>query len=150
VGQWRSAESVSPYSGGTVPESHRVPSPLTGMWTATLSSSPVQSTRWVPVIACATLIFALSGTPGLSTGLGFWDLVLRKLAHAAIYAVLGLLLVRAWRRSGPSLLAGVAFAASDELHQHFVPGRVGAPLDVAIDTVGLLVGVTIAARRFGL
>ena len=120
------------------------------MWAASLSSSPVQSTRWVPVIACATLIFALSGTPGLSTGLGYWDLVLRKLGHAAIYAVLGLLLVRAWRRGAPSFLAGVAFAASDEVHQHFVPGRVGAPLDVAIDTVGLLVGVSVAARRFRL
>ena len=31
VRQWRVARSVSPYSGGTVPESHRVPFPLAGL-----------------------------------------------------------------------------------------------------------------------
>jgi VanZ family protein len=34
----------------------------------------------------------------------------------------------------------------DEVHQTFVEGRVGAPLDVAIDTVGALVGVLVWLR----
>ena len=41
---------------------------------------------------------------------------------------------------------GVAYAATDEIHQHFVSGRHGAPVDVAIDAVGVLVGV-LACRR---
>ena len=101
----------------------------------------------MPVLAWATLIFALSGTPSLTTHLGFWDVVLRKLAHAVVYAVLCVLLVRALERDLPAVVAAVAYAASDELHQHFVPGRHAAPLDVAIDTVGVVVGL-LAARRF--
>jgi VanZ family protein len=97
--------------------------------------------RWAPVVAWAAVIFALSSVSDLGTGLGTWDLVLRKLAHAAEFALLGLLLARALRRELAAALLGVAYAVSDELHQHFVPGRVGAPLDVAIDAVGVALGV---------
>ena len=38
-------------------------------------------------------------------------------------------------------MLGVAYASSDELHQHFVPGRRGAPLDVLIDAVGVALGI---------
>jgi hypothetical protein len=100
-------------------------------------------TAWVPVIACATLIFALSGIPSLSTGLGTWDLAGRKLAHVSIYALLGALLLRATGRSVASFAAAVVYAVSDEVHQHFVPGRNGAPLDVALDAVGVLAGVLV-------
>ena len=47
-------------------------------------------------------------------------------------AVLGALLLRALRDERAALAAGVAYAISDEVHQLFVPGRVGSPLDVAI------------------
>ncbi len=102
---------------------------------------------WLPVVAWAALIFALSAVPDLGTGLGGWDLVLRKLAHTAEYAVLGALLVRALGAPVPAFAAGVAYAISDEVHQHFVPGRRGAPLDVAIDAVGVGLGI-LAWRRF--
>jgi VanZ family protein len=102
---------------------------------------------WLPVVAWAVLIFALSSIPDLGTGLGGWDLVLRKIAHAAEYAVLGALLLRALRSELPAFAAGVAYAISDEVHQHFVPGRRGAPLDVLIDAVGVGVGI-LAWRRF--
>ena len=106
-------------------------------------------TAWLPVIACATLIFVLSGVPSLGTGLGTWDLILRKLAHVGIYAVLGALLVRACERDAPALAVGVAYAASDEVHQHFVLGREGAVTDIGFDTLGLLVGIVAfrVARR---
>ena len=55
---------------------------------------------WLPVLAWAGLIFALSSVPDLGTGLGMWDIVLRKIAHAAGYAVLGALLVRPLPRPG--------------------------------------------------
>jgi hypothetical protein len=96
---------------------------------------------WLPVVAWAGLIFALSSIPDLGTGLGTWDLVLRKVAHAAEYAVLGFLLLRAVGREPAALALGIAYAASDELHHHFVPGRQGSVLDVLLDTVGVAAGV---------
>ena len=101
---------------------------------------------WLPVAAWAALIFAFSSVPDLGTGLGGWDLVLRKLAHAAEFAVLGALLLRASGRAGVALALGTLYAVSDELHQVFVPGRLGSPLDVAIDTVGVAVGVLLWQR----
>jgi VanZ family protein len=62
------------------------------------------------------------------------------------YAILGALLLRALRRSVPAWLAGLAYAASDELHQHFVSGRHGSPVDWAIDAAGVLVGVALYRR----
>src|SRR2546421_11960722 len=82
---------------------------------------------WAPVVAWAALIFALSAIPSLSTGLGLWDTVLRKCAHTVEYAVFGALLLRALGRAWPALLVGVAYAASDEVHQHFVRGRHRSP-----------------------
>ena len=94
----------------------------------------------------AAVIFVLSSIPSLGTGLGGWDVVLRKLAHGAEYAVLGFLLVRALRRAQVAFALGVAYAVTDEIHQYFVSGRHGSPVDVAIDAVGVLVGV-LAWRR---
>ena len=106
---------------------------------------------WLPVLAWAALIFAFSSVPDLGTGLGGWDLALRKFAHAAEYAVLGALLMRATGRGGLAFALGALYAVSDEIHQAFVPGRTGAPLDVAIDAIGVALGVviwqTIRTRR---
>ncbi len=109
---------------------------------------------WLPVVLWAGLIFGLSSVPDLGTGLGTWDLALRKIAHFSEYAILGALLLRALGREeislgaglilSPRLLsiaAGVAYAATDELHQHFVPGRHAAVRDVVIDAAGVLAGV---------
>jgi VanZ family protein len=98
---------------------------------------------WLPVVAWAALIFVLSSIPDLGTGLGGWDLTLRKLAHTAEFAVLGALLVRALSARWPAFLLGAAYAVSDEVHQSFVPGRMGSPLDVAIDSVGVVFGVAL-------
>jgi VanZ family protein len=105
-------------------------------------------TLWAPVVAWAAVIFALSSIPSLSTGLGLWDTVLRKGAHTVEYAVFGGLLLRALgtRARLPALLAGIAYATSDELHQHFVRGRHASPVDVGIDTLGLALGIVIAHR----
>jgi VanZ family protein len=106
---------------------------------------------WLPVVAWTGLIFALSSVPDLGTGLGGWDLLLRKLAHAGEYAVLGALLLRATSRPGVAFVLGTLYAVSDEIHQSFVPGRAGSPLDVALDTLGVAAGVVlwevVRARR---
>ena len=102
--------------------------------------------RWVPVVAWAALIFVVSSIPSLSSGLGTWDLVLRKAAHIAEYAVLGALLVRALPRPALAVALGVAYAVTDEVHQSFVEGRTGSPVDVAVDAIGVFAGV-LAYRR---
>lgn len=103
-------------------------------------------TLWLPVFAWAAVIFAFSAVPSLSTGLGTWDTVLRKGAHITEYAILGALLYRALRREHVALAAGIAYAATDELHQHFVRGRHGSPVDVAIDAVGVTLGMLVWLR----
>ena len=80
---------------------------------------------WLPVVAWAAVIFVLSSVPDLGTGLGGWDLLLRK---------------KELLEQGPW---AVAYAVTDELHQHFISGRVGAPVDVAIDALGVVVGVLV-------
>src|SRR5437870_5040549 len=83
-------------------------------------------TVWLPIVAWAAVIFTLSSIPSLSTGLGLWDTILRKGAHLTEYAILGALLYRALRHEAPALAAGIAYAGTDELHQHFVRGRHGS------------------------
>lgn len=95
------------------------------------------------MVVWAAVIFALSSIPSLGTGLGGWDYALRKLAHATEYAILGFLLWRALGSERWALVLGIAYATSDEIHQHFVAGRHGAPIDVVIDSIGVGIGVLI-------
>ena len=103
-------------------------------------------TVWMPVVVWAAVIFTFSSIPSLSSGLGTWDTVLRKGAHMTEYAILGALLYRALGREAPALAVGIAYAATDELHQHFVRGRHASPVDVAIDAVGLALGMLLWLR----
>ena len=102
--------------------------------------------RYGPPLALMGLIFFLSAQPDLSSGLGTWDTVLRKGAHMAEYGLLWFLWWRALGYGSP--LAAIAitllWAASDEYHQSFVDGRHGSPWDVAIDAVGVGLGVLVA------
>ena len=78
---------------------------------------------------------------------------LRKWAHVAIFAALGVgtaLTVHSWlpgltlRRQGMrAAVLCVLYAASDELHQYFVPGRAALVGDVVIDALGILPGVAL-------
>ena len=86
--------------------------------------------------------------------------VVRKAAHFVEYSILGLLLwrlvrldpawesCRSWQYLTALLLAAL-YAASDEYHQKFVPGRNAAVSDVLLDTCGAGVGLAAvwAARR---
>jgi VanZ family protein len=147
--QWHyGRRSVSPHSGGTVPDLHRVPLPL-ALLCAETSIVCVPSSRvsaWLPVLGWAAVIFAFSSIPHLGTDLGVWDTILRKGAHMTEYAILGALLVRALDREPAAFLAGIAYAVTDEIHQHFVGGRHASPVDVAIDSVGVLLGVLVFER----
>jgi len=110
--------------------------------------------RYAPPLAVMALIFALSATPDLSSGLGTWDFILRKTAHVGIFGLLWLTVARAsdWRRPSLAALIAVLYAASDELHQSFVQGRHGTAVDVMIDSVGIGLAAlawAITARRRG-
>ena len=75
--------------------------------------------------------------------------VIRKLAHFSIYTVVGILLMsfistyklKEGIRIIVSLVIGIIYAASDEIHQSFVPGRSPQITDVMIDTMGVLLGI---------
>jgi VanZ family protein len=101
---------------------------------------------WLPVVVWAAVIFVFSSIPSLSSGLGTWDFVLRKGAHMAEFAILGALLIRALGRELPAFVAGAAYAVTDEVHQHFVEGRHASALDVALDSVGVAVGILVYRR----
>lgn len=77
-----------------------------------------------------------------------------KLIHATEYAILAALLVRALVRGPPRLRVGtaalvavacaLAFGASDEWHQSFVPGRSSSAFDAIADGVGACLGAALA------
>ena len=89
------------------------------------------------------------------------EFFLRKAAHVSEYAVLAVLLYRAFvhtvfqsRRALSTalvLLSCAAYAASDEFHQSFVPSRTATLRDVLIDLCGATLAVllywSIATRR---
>ena len=100
------------------------------------------------------VIFFLSHQPDLSSGLGTWDLIGRKILHAVEYALLCFLWWRALasvidpgRAVAVAAAISVAYAVSDEIHQTFIEGRHGSPVDVMIDTVGVAAAVTVIRRR---
>lgn len=87
------------------------------------------------------------------------DHPVRKTAHAAEYAVLGLLLAGSYvdcrKKRGYTIsipwMIGTAYAVSDELHQFFVPGRSCQVTDMMLDSCGVALGVLVGrllwARR---
>lgn len=71
--------------------------------------------------------------------------LLRKLAHFTEFACLGIcltwLLAMLQRHKALPLLFGFLTACVDETIQAFVPGRNPSPVDVAIDTSGVITGM---------
>jgi len=87
--------------------------------------------------------------PGLSPQVQWLNHIVRKNAHFIAYLILGLLQVNALYLNGKrgrqafvlALLISFLYAASDEFHQTFVPGRSGELRDVLIDTAGAITGI---------
>ena len=100
---------------------------------------------WIPVVLWAGLIFGLSSIASLNTGTQY-DYVLRKTGHVTEFAILAMLLWRALRDELPAFFAAVLYAASDEVHQAFVRGRHGSPVDIGIDSVGIAIGLLLLRR----
>jgi VanZ family protein len=110
--------------------------------------------RWPVVLAWMALIFAGSSVPNEFAPSGP-TLPLDKVAHFGEYSVLAFLLAgrmrrHVGRRLTPLLLAAciavsIAYGASDEFHQRFVPGRDASLYDLAADAIGSTAGAIAAA-----
>jgi VanZ family protein len=94
------------------------------------------------------LIFVLSAQPNLPHVPGpLVDLLIKKAGHAVGFGVLFVLLWQALARRrralGLAWTLAVLYAASDEFHQTFVPGRKGRFADVVVDAVGVSLAAAI-------
>jgi VanZ family protein len=101
---------------------------------------------WGPAAAWAAVLFLLSAWPDPSVP--SWLRGTDKLAHAGLYAVLGMAL--GYGRRGAHappphwvmLLVGALYGATDEWHQAFVRGRSPDVGDWFADITGVLLGYT--------
>jgi len=124
---------------------------------------------WGPTIAWAILIFQASGDrdsvlhssriiepffrwllPDITfSQLETIKIIARKGAHMTEFALLALLFLRALSHNrgdarkwiSSAWVLSTAYAASDEFHQFFVPGRSGRIADVVIDSAGAALGL---------
>jgi len=102
----------------------------------------------VPPLLAMGVIFFLSAQTSDPVDRAWWDVLLRKLAHFTEYAVLTGLWWRALRGLGARFPLAIAmaislgYAATDEFHQTFVDGRKGTPVDVLIDSAGIVIAAT--------
>ena len=104
---------------------------------------------YLPPVLWAGAIYLGSASSSLSTLPAFLPPYADKVAHAAEYFILAMLLARALAHA-PALLAqrawlltiaaAAAYALSDELHQLFVSGRTADFFDWLADTIGAAVG----------
>ena len=81
-----------------------------------------------------------------------FQLPIRKLAHFAIYMLLGFCMISAFEKTFYikkylniffSFLASLAYAITDEIHQNFSKNRGPRMFDVFIDTCGAVVGILV-------
>jgi VanZ family protein len=116
----------------------------------------VTARRWLPPTLWAAFTLVLTSIPGA-------DLPpapargADKAVHLALYGTLGFLAVRAAApparpvtTAARILLAIALFAALDEIHQRFIPGRSMELFDWVADTLGAAAGgllALVAARR---
>jgi VanZ family protein len=104
--------------------------------------------HWGPALAAMVGIFFASSLPDPGPIPGDMS---DKSAHFLAYGLLGVLVLRAvararlrgvTRRSAlVAWLVSVAYGASDEFHQWFVPGRTAAADDWVADAVGAAVSI---------
>ena len=101
----------------------------------------------------AGVLFFLSSQPGMDTPPPFPHM--DKLLHALVFGILGALVLGAMRPgthgySRAQTLTALAIAATygvlDEIHQHFVPGRMPDVLDVLADITGAALGIWLLHR----
>jgi len=111
---------------------------------------------WLPTIIWMITIFSFSAHPSLHASAVAWqDFAVKKTAHFVEYFVFtGLLIYSLTRTTRLSwtrallmaIIICIVYAATDEFHQSFVPGREPRIRDVLIDISGGLVMVVFSLR----
>jgi hypothetical protein len=105
---------------------------------------------WLPPVVWAALIFFVSSKPVATTTEIYWeDFIVKKTAHLIEYGIFAILLFRALKNSGMdkkramfySVILAFFYAATDEIHQAFIPGRQSRARDIIFDTIGAVAGV---------
>ncbi len=104
---------------------------------------------WGPAVAYMASIFWESSQSQIAIPGGASD----KVAHTLGYVTLAVLLLRAVAGGLPArvtarlavvtVLATVAYGASDEVHQLFVPGRTAEAGDLLADATGAVLGTAL-------
>ncbi len=108
--------------------------------------------RWFPAVVVMGVIFWFSSQPSNELpNFGLADFVVKKSGHVIEYAILtacywfgfGFQNDRSWL----AWLFAVIYAATDEFHQSFVPGRIPSIWDIVIfDNLGVMFGLWFAKR----
>ena len=84
---------------------------------------------------------------------GHASFIIRKTAHFTEYFILYLWVHRALKAyhirsfTRYAWLITVFYACTDEVHQTYVPGRVGSPIDVGIDALGATLAMGLLSIR---
>lgn len=110
---------------------------------------------WLPVVVWMGVIFigsSISRVPRV--GDDTLDGLVHRVAHLLEFAVLGALLLRAMSKDKPTtkrevvvtLIVVALYAASDEFHQRFTPGRSSEGISVLFDVAGGAIGVWVWQR----
>ena len=80
------------------------------------------------------------------------EVIIRKMAHFSLYTVMGLITMSIFilltkiedkHKILYTLLIGIIYSITDELHQLFVADRAAKLMDVAIDSIGVIFGMYI-------
>lgn len=109
----------------------------------------------LPAILYSILIFVLSSFP-LKDFPAVPVAEFDKLIHFIEYAIFGIFLMLAFTNMRSvkvvrsaiviSLIVGICYAGTDEIHQWFVPGRNSSIFDFIADAVGVVIGVILYNR----
>ncbi|NUM79212.1 VanZ family protein [bacterium] len=104
----------------------------------------------MPAVAWAMVIFIASSIQGTSLpDLGKWSA--DKLIHSGVFGILAVFSFIAFRHYGAvkskslrwgwtmSFIFCIMYAASDEIHQMYVPNRASEMLDFLADSIGIVV-----------
>ena len=109
--------------------------------------------RWLPPLVWAGVILLGTSLPQDAVPPQASDF--DKVLHFSIYTVLAFLLTRQisedtsrWRAVAGALVIAIAFAAVDEWHQRFIPGRFPEFADWMADSAGAVVGAVAYALLF--
>lgn len=94
---------------------------------------------WIPTLFWMGVIFYFSSRPRVSVSEKYLiNFLFFKTLHIIEYAVLYFLLFRSFKkRFFYAFLFSLLYAATDEIHQMFVPTREGKIRDVLIDAIGI-------------